>query len=523
MAKERLSMRKMKEILRLKLVCGLSNRQIAASCHVSRPTVGEYLVRAGHAGLRDWSAIEGLGDEQLERLLFPGQAGERPIFKSKPSPDCANLHEEMRNKHVTLALLWREYREQHPIGYGYTQFAHYYKEHKKKLGLVMRQEHKAGEKVFVDYCDGLQVTDQVTGEILPTQLFVAVWGASNYTYAEASRSQDLTCWTMSHVRAFEYFGCVPAIVVPDNLKSGVTKADRYEPDLNPAYHDLACHYGLAVIPARPRHPRDKAKVEAGVLVAQRWILAALRHRTFFSLAEMNLAIRELLEKLNLKLLKKLKQSRRQVFVEVDQPAAKALPQRPYEYAQWQRPRVNIDYHVELDHHYYSVSCRLVGETVDARLTQNTVEIMHKGIRVRSHARSYKSYQHTTHPEDMPLAHRRYSEWTPSRIIEWAGKVGPATAELVGKIIASKDHPEQGYRAALGVIRLERSFRKERLEAACQRALAFKNYRYKSVQRILICGTDRQSLPIEPGIVHRLRLPVHENIRGGAYYHEEGNA
>lgn len=523
MAKERLSMRKTKEILRLKFACGLSNRKIAASCYVSRPTVGEYLARAKHAGLDDWSAIEKLSEEELEQRLFSAQARQGPLVNAKAMPDGAKIHEELRNKHVTLMLLWQEYKAQYPQGYSYTQFTQHYKEYKKTLGLVMRQEHKAGEKIFVDYCDGLSTLDPTTGEILPTQLFVAVWGASNYTYAEASRSQDLASWTMSHVRALEYFGRAPAIVVPDNLKSGVTKACRYEPDLNPTYHDLACHYGVAVIPARPMHPRDKAKAEAGVLVAQRWILAALRHRRFFSLAELNSAIRELLEKLNTKLLKKIKKSRRQLFEELDRPAARPLPEKPFEYAQWKRLKVNIDYHVEVDSHYYSVPCRLVGETVDVRLTQTTVEILHKGARVRSHARSFKPYEHTTHPEDMPLEHRRYREWTPSRIIEWAGKTGPSTAELVQKIIQSKDHPEQGYRSALGVIRLERSYGKERLEAACKRALAFKSYFYKSVKRILANGADRQPLPGAPGSSQEPRLPFHENIRGGAYYHQEANA
>ena len=521
MAQERLSMRKTKELLRLRLDCKLSNRQIAASCHVARSTVADHLGRADAAGLNNWSVVEPMSEEELERRLFPQTQG-LPSPGSRPMPDGAKIHEELRNPHVTLALLWQEYLQDHPEGYSYTQFTYHYNAYKKTLGLVMRQEHKAGEKVFVDYCDGLNIVDPQTGEILTTQLFVAVWGASNYTYAEASASQDLASWTMSHVRALQYFDCAPAIIVPDNLKSGVVKACRYEPDLNPTYHDLARHYGMAVIPARPRHPRDKAKVEAGVLVAQRWILAALRHRTFFSLAELNRAVRELLEKLNAKLLKKIKKSRRQLFEEMDRPAAKPLPQRPYEYADWKQPRVNIDYHIELDDHYYSAPCRLVHQKVDVRMTQATVEILYKGARVRSHARSFQKYKYTTHPEDMPESHRQYAQWTPSRIIEWARKTGPKTAELVAKILESKEHPEQGYRSALGILRLERSWGKERIEAASGRALAFKSYSYKSVKRILAAGADcfplsgAQENP-EP------QLPLHDNIRGGAYYHEEGNA
>lgn len=521
MARERLTMRKTKEILRLHLACGLSRRQIANSINIGRKTVADYLGRAKAAGLMTWSAVETMTEEELETRLFVDNSTSACSLK-RPLPDCVKLHEEMRNPHVTLALLWQEYKQQHPNGYQYGMFVLHYNAYKKKLNLVMRQEHKAGEKVFLDYCDGLNIADPQTGEILTTELFVAVWGASNYTYSEASRSQDLASWAMSHARALQYFGCVPAVLVPENLKSGVTKACRYEPDLNPAYHDLARHYGAAVIPARPRHPRDKAKVEAGVLVAQRWILAALRHRTFFSLAEMNLAIRELLEKLNTKLLKKIKKSRRQLFEEVDRPVAKPLPERSYEYAEWKKPRVNIDYHIEVDHHYYSTPFRLVGQTVDVRLTQTTVEILHKGVRVRSHARSFEKYKPTTHPEDMPLEHRRYSEWTPSRIIEWAGKIGPSAAELVQKIIESKDHPEQGYRAALGIIRLERSFGKARIEAACHRALAFKIHAYKSVKRILKCGADRSPWDGAQAL-RQPQLPFHGNIRGSAYYHEEGNA
>ena len=515
MAKERLSMRKTKEILRLKLVCALTNRQIAASVHVSRPTVSEYLARAQRSGLGDWADIEAINEEELERLLFPASLSPT-VSLERPLPDCAQIHKELRNKHVTLMLLWQEYKEQHPQGYSYTQFAYYYGEYKKKLGLVMRQEHKAGEKVFVDYCDGINIIEPDTGEVIPTQLFVAVWGASNYTYVEASRSQDLASWTMSHVRAFEHFGRVPVILVPDNLKSGVTRACRYEPDLNPTYHDLARHYGVAVIPARPMHPRDKAKVEAGVLVAQRWILAALRHRTFLSLAELNLAIRELLKKLNAKPLRKINKSRKEMFDQIDSPFARPLPERAWEYADWLLAKLNIDYHIEADKHFYSAPCRLVGKRLDARLAQGTVEIFYKGERVRSHARSFEKYKYTTHPQDMPESHRRYSEWTPSRIVAWAGKTGPKTAELVGKILETKEHPEQGYRSALGILRLERSCGKERIEAASGRALAFKSYSYKSVKRILAAGAEGFPLGRVQDNPQPL-LPFHDNIRGGAYY------
>lgn len=522
MARERFTMRKTKEILRLKLACNLSIRQIAKSLGIGRKTVADYLGRAQAAGLADWAAIESTGEEDLEKKLFARPPGNPSICR--PLPDYAKVREELRNKNVTLMLLWQEYKQQCPQGYQYGMFVNYYNEYKKKLGLVMRQEHKAGEKVFVDYCDGLSIVDPGTGELIPTQLFVGVWGASNYTYAEASLSQDLASWTMSHVRAFEHSGCVPAILVPDNLKSGVNKPCRYEPDLNPTYHEMTRHYGVAVIPARPAHPKDKAKVEAGVLVAQRWILAALRHRRFFSLAELNLAIDELLDKkLNAKPLRKINKSRKEMFDTIDRPAAKPLPERAWEYADWTRAKLNIDYHLETGKHYYSAPCRLVGERLDVRLTQAVVEIFFKGARVRSHARSFKEYKYTTHPDDMPSHHRHHMDWTPSRIIEWAGKMGPSTALLVERIIKSKDHPEQGYRSALGIIRLERSYDKARVEAACQRALVFKGYSYKNVQSILASGADRYPLPGHPGGSQQPRLPLHDNIRGGAYFQEEGHA
>jgi transposase len=317
----------------------------------------------------------------------------------------------------------------------------------------MRQEHRAGEKTFVDYCDGLSVVDRLTGEMMPTQLFVAVWGASNYTYADATLSQTLPDWIGSHVRSFQYFGCVGRMLVPDNLKSGVNKACFYEPELNPTYAEMAEHYGRAVLPARPRHPRDKAKVEAGVLIAQRWILAVLRHRSFYSLSELNTAIHELLERLNTHPMRRLGKSRREVFDEMDRPNALPLPPKAYEYAEWLKVTVNIDYHIEVDHHYYSAPFQLLREKLDVRLTATTVEALHKGERVAAHSRSSVRGTHTTQREHMPPEHQRYAEWSPSRFIQWAGQTGAATAQLVEKIMATRTYPEQGYRACLGIIHL----------------------------------------------------------------------
>lgn len=508
-------MRKIKEVLRLKYEAGRGHGEIARGCGVAHSTVLEYLRRAEAAGLR-WPLPEAVTEAELERRLFPAQVLKRD--PEVPPPDCQYIYDELRRWRsscaLTLTQLWIEYKERHPEGYQYTQFCEHYRRWLGKLDYVMRQEHRAGEKLFVDYADGLAITDPKTGEMIPTQLFVAVWGASNYSYAEASLSQELPSWIASHVRALQYFGCVPRVLVPDNLKSGVTKACFYDPEINPTYAELAVHYGTAVLPAKVRKPRYKASVENGVLVSKRWILAVMRHRTFFSLAEMNAAVRELLETLNTRAMRKLKKSRRQVFEELDRPAALRLPDRPYQFAEWAKARVNIDYHVEVDRHYYSVPFRLIREQLDVRMTAATVEVFHKGERVAAHPRSYVAHKPTTLKEHMPADHRRYAEWTPSRMLEWAGKTGPATAQLAGKILASKAFPEQGYRAVLGILRLGRTYGAGRLEAACARALRFGTASYRSVYSILARGLDQQAEPESS----QAALPLHENIRGGGFYH-----
>lgn len=510
-------MRKIKEVLRLKHACGLSNREIARSCDVARSTVGDYLMRAEAAGL-SWPEAADLSDTELEARLFPPE--HVPGSLHRREPDCEYIYQELRQYrkvNLTLTQLWLEYKEQHPDGYQYTQFCEYYRRWRSKLDYCMRQEHRSGEKVFIDYCDGLAIVDPATGEVVPTQLFVAVWGASNCTYAEATLSQTLPDWIGSHVRAFDYFGCLPRVLVPDNLKSGVTSACFYEPELNPTYADLARHYGCAVLPARPRKARDKAKVETGVLIAQRWILAVLRKRTFYGLAEINAAIRECLERLNTRPLRRLGKSRRELFETVDRPDALSLPERPYEYAEWLKAKVNIDYHIEVDHHYYSVPFRLLRERLDIRLTATTLEAFHKGERVAAHARSGVRGAHTTLKEHMPPEHRRYAEWTPSRLIQWAGKTGESTAQLVGNILAARTYPEQGYRACLGIIRLSRHYEPERVEAATARAIKFNTCSYRSVRAILRAGLDRsQDSDQTPS---RTTLATHPNIRGGQYYHD----
>ena len=515
MANRRLSVRKIKEILRLKLDCGISEQEISRSCQVSRSTVADYLRRAAAARLT-WAEASALAEAQLEERLFPTEHISSSV--KRPPPDCEHIYNELRTYrkfNLTLSQLWLEYKDKHPDGYQYTQFCEHYWRWRKKLDYCMRQEHRGGEKLFIDYSDGLSIVDRVTGEFILTQLFLAVWGASNCTYAEAVLSQTLPDWIGAHRRALEYFRCVPRVLVPDNLKSGVSKACKYEPDLNPTYADMAEHYGCAVLPARPRKPRDKAPVENGVLIAKRWILAVLRHRTFYSLAELNAAIRECLERLNNRPLKKLKKSRRELFEAIDRPKALPLPPRPYEYAEWYKARVQMNYHVEVDQHYYSVPYQLLHERLDLRLTATVVEAFHKGERVAAHVRSYNKNGYTTLPEHMPPEHRFYAEWSPERFIRWAGKTGESTARLVEKILATRPYPEQGYKACLGIINLTRDYDPVRVEAAARRALKFKTCSYRSMKAILSAGLDRHP---DNGEQHNLpRLALHQNIRGLEYY------
>ncbi len=506
-------MRKIKDVLRLKFETDLSIRRIARSCNVSRPTVTEYLTRFAEADLV-WPAAAELDDAALERKLYPPVAT-LPLLDGT-IPDWSQVHRELRRKGVTLALLWHEYKAAHPEGFQYSWFCKQYRAWAGKLDVVMRQEHRAGEKLFVDYAgQTVEVVDRRTGEVRQAQIFVAVLGASNYTYAEATWTQQLPDWIGSHVRAFEFLGGTSEVVVPDNLRSGVSKVHRYEPDLNPTYQDLGTHYNVAVLPARARRPRDKAKAEAGVLLVERWILAALRNRTFFSLQELNREIARLLIRLNERPFKKLPGSRRELFEQLDRPALQPLPAQAYEFAEWKKVRVNIDYHIEIEGHYYSVPYQLVRRQLDARYTARTVECFHKGQRVASHSRSLLKGRHTTVAEHMPKSHRQYAEWTPQRLIRWAEKTGAATAGVVQTILARRAHPQQGYRSCLGIMRLGKSFGEDRLEAACRRALKLGSCSYKSIESILRQGLDRQALPEQ----QQPDLSIaHENIRGSDYYH-----
>jgi len=517
-------MRKIKEILRLRLLGGIAGaRRIGLAVGCGKTAVAECLRRAVAAGLTDWAAVEALDETALEQRLYPAKCGVR-LPRQRPVPDWARIREELarRDHQVTLALLWTEYKAEHPDGYQYSQFAELYRQYEKRLSVVLRQNHAPGERSFVDYCDGIALTDPVSGEKVPTELFVGALGASSYTFAMASLSQELPAWLDSHVRMYEHFGGVPALTIPDNLRSGVKRADRYEAEINPSYEELARHYGTCVMPARVRKPRDKAKVEAAVLVAQRWILAALRHRTFYSLTELNAAIAELLVKLNDRLMRHVNESRRSLYERLDRPALKPLPGTRYEYAEWKQVKVNIDYHVEFDDHYYSTPYTLIGEALWCRATSTTIELFLKGKRVASHPRSYAKYQHSTVFEHRPASHRAHLEWTPSRLIEWGTSIGPHTGALIEQVIRSKPHPEQGYRSSLGILRLSNKHGKQRLELACAKAFAIGSPSYKTVKTMLDQRMEAAPLRGETRRTNNAEDMTSslgsDNVRGGDYYH-----
>jgi len=512
-------MRKIREVLRLESL-GLTQRQIALSCRIGQATVSGYLKAAAQAELR-WPEIAEWGEERLLAALAPGQ----PVTRRRaqwPEPDYTAIREQLQtHKHVTLQLLWEEYREQHPDGYRYSRFCELYGRWLRRQDVALRQEHRAGEKLFVDYAGPtIGVQDPATGEVRQAQLFVAVLGASNYTFAEASWTQGLGDWIGSHLRAFEFIQGAPAIVVPDNLKSGVTQACRYEPGVNRTYEEMAAHYGVAVVPARPRKPKDKAKVEGGVLIVERWIMAALRKRTFFSLGELNQAIRELLVRLNERGFRKREGSRRTLYEQLDKPALRPLPAERYQYGEWKTARVNIDYHVELDHHWYSVPYQLTQREVELRATAATVEIFHQGLRVASHARSYAPHCATTVEDHRPKAHQRHLAWTPSRLVDWAATIGPATAQLFDRILQAKRHPEQGYRSCLGILRLGDQYPKPRVEAAARRAVELNACSYQSLKSIL----QRRLDGAEPESAPAAQPPLdHPNLRGPNYFDTDGPA
>ncbi len=517
MTTKRVSMQKIKDILRLKYDAKLPLRQIALSLSLSLGAVSKYLKRAEAAGLL-WPLPEDMSDHQLLALLQPGRKA--AVSRAFAEPDFVEMQRELKRKGMTRQLLWEEYAQAHPVAhYSYSRFTVLFRRWRSKQQLSMRQHHRVGEKLFVDYCGPtIAVVNPDSGELREAQVFVAVLGASSYTYAEATWSQSLPDWIGSHVRAFTFYGGVPEVVVPDNLKSAVSKACRYDPDLNPTYSQLAEHYGVAVIPARPYKPKDKAKAEVGVQLVERWIMMRLRKQTFFTLAALNQAIRFLLDELNRRAFKKRPGCRREQFERLDKPALKPLPDSPYEYREIKKARVHLDYHVEYDGHYYSVPYQLVKQEVMIHAGQTTLTILHNSKQVALHARAHTKGSHSTDPNHMAKAHRKHQEWSPQRFLSWAEKIGPHARTVVQHQLESRRHPEHGYRACLGLLSLAKKYSQARLEAACQRAQHISAMNYKSIASILSKSLDKVPLQ-ETETDTQTSLPLeHDNVRGADYYH-----
>ena len=510
-------MRKLGEVLRLH-AAGLSVREIAVSTGIHRSTVHEYLNRAGAAGL-SWPLPPELDEATVEARLFPPITPE--VAARRPVPEWPAVRRELKGgHHVTLQLLWLEWRESHPDGWAYSQFCRHYREWLGRQDVVMRLEYPAGERAFVDFSgDRMPVVDADTGEITEMEIFVGVLGYSGLLYVEATRSQDLKSWLLAHTRMYEAYGGVPRVTTPDNLKSGVTKACWFEPELNRSYLQLARHFNTVILPARPYHPRDKAAVEAGVLVAERHILAPLRHRRFFSGSELNQALRGKTAEVNAHPFRGQATSRRDLFEELERGALQALPATRYEFTEIKTVTANIDYHVDHDRqHFYSVPYPLVRQKLELWATATTIEVYHGHRRVASHVREYGRRRYITDPAHMPASHRAHLQWTPSRLIRWARKAGPAVADMVERILESRPHPEHGYRACLGLMSLAKRHGDQRVQAACTRALALNAISYTSVKSILQQNLDKLPLPEVEGKVVPLP-PIHENLRGAGYYRD----
>lgn len=517
MPAKRSAMRKIKDVLRLKFEAQLSHEKIAAATGLSKGAVTNAVRRAAQKGL-SWPLPAELDDSRLEAMLY-AQAAPRSRYAQ---PDYARVHQELKRKGVTLQLLWEEYAAAHgEHAYRYSQFCARYHAYRGTLARSMRQVHRAGEKVFIDYSgDTVAVIDPNSGEILSAEIFVATLGASKYAYAEATWTQTLPDWIGSNIRMLEFFGAVPSLWIPDNLKAAIKKACRYEPEATSTYGDCARHYGAAILPARPYHAKDKAAVEMSVLVVQRWILARLRNRQFFSLRELNAAIAELLVELNRRPFKKLPGCRAEAFESIDRPAMKPLPATRYEYAEWVKAKVGIDYHAQADRHYYSVPHSLVGEHVMVRVTDSTVECFFKGGRVAAHLRSYLKGQHTTLAEHMPSAHRKHMKWTPGRLLNWGQNIGDGTRAVVQWQLENRPHPEQGYRACLGLLNLSKTYGEERLEAACRRALAIGSPTRKRIIAILKARLDQHpELFPAADTAAATASRAHSNVRGADYFRD----
>ena len=499
-------MRKIKDVLRLKLDARMSHQQIAAALGISKGVVTKYVGLAAASGL-DWTTVQLLDETALERRLLV--APERP--RDHVQPDYGRLHQELRRKGMTLMLLWEEHRADYADvqTYSYSQFCENYRRFAKQLKRSMRQVHRAGEKLFIDYAGPtIGLTDGSRAHI-----FVAALGASSYTFACATPRETMKDWLESTARALTFIGGVPQLIVPDNPKAMIADANRYEPRSNDTVLDFARHYGTSILPARPRHPQDKAKAESAVQIVERWIMARLRHQKFDSVHEVNQAMAPLLKRLNEKLFQKLPGSRASTFAEIDAPALLPLPLQRYEMAHFKTVKVHIDYHVEVERHRYSVPHSLVGQVLEARITTAVVELMHRGQRIASHARNSLQSGFTTTATHMPAAHRAHMEWTPTRLIHWGQSIGPATAEAVTRLMAENKHPEHGYRACLGLLSLAKRYGKVRLEAACMLALQIGACQYRHVRDILTNNRDQSA----PATTSEWVSPDHAHVRGPSYY------
>jgi transposase len=512
MAGKRVPMRKIREVLRLTHEMRLSVREVRAATGVGKTAVADYVTRARAIGIT-WPIPPEIDDTELERRLFVP-----PAFRAEPVrtvPDWAVVHEELKRRGVTLLLLWEEHRAACPDGHCYSQFCVLYREWRRKLSPVMRQSHLAGDKLFVDWAgDTVPVIDAASGKTMAAHIFVAVSGASSYTFAVACWSETLPDWIAAHAAMLDFLGGVPKAVVPDNLKAGITTPSRYEPGVNRTYQDLAAHYDFVVLPARPYKPRDKAKVEAAVGIVERYILGRLRNRRFLGLDDLNAAVAECVTTINAKIMRHVGKSRADLFAALDRPVLKSLPPTRFEYAEWKRATVAPDYHIEVDDHFYSVPWTLLRETVDVRVTTVMIEVLHKGILVAVHVRSYEKGLATSLDEHRSPGHKAHAEWTLARVAEEAAKIGPETAKLVAAITAAKPHPEQALRTCIGILRLTRSFEPERVEAAARRGNAIGSKTLASIRSILDKGLDR----VAPIMAPEPAPIVHENIRGRGYYH-----
>lgn len=513
-------MRKIHTVLRLFHEAGLTQRAIARSQEIGRGTVSNYLTRAANAGL-SWPLPPELDERALEIALFP-ESDEALAQKKFTEPDYLAIHIDLKSAGMTKQLAWEEYRQVHGnYGYSYSQFCHRYRTWLGRQRRSMRQVHIAGEKVFVDYCGPtIPIVNARDGTFINAQIFVAVLGASNYTFACAHASQKEADWIDAHIKAAQFFGGWSTLTIPDNLKSGVTKTDRYVPVLNASYEQWADHYRTAIIPARPYKPQDKSKAENGVLVVERWILARLRKRTFFSLGELNDAIAELLVDLNNRPFKKLPGSRRSLFEQIEQAKLIPLPSQSYEYQHVKNARVNIDYHIEYDKHYYSVPHMLVGARVEVRASARMINVYNGGKRVACHTRSTQRYAHSTLKEHMPESHRHYAEWTPERFEQWSSDIGKATHGVVCQMLKAKRHPQQSFRSIMALKALTKKYDRVRLENACARALQIGSPTRTSVQSILKKGLDTLSPEEEQEARENAdaHLKEHDNLRGSEYYH-----